>query len=298
MSPRVSVILPSKYPDALERALRNLADTTSGGFEVVVVTPRGVDWTDMLGRVAVDSLVIVESDATGPIATQASGIQHARGEFVLATADDALLEPGWDDAAVAALERHEQLSPPAGPLVIGLRFDLVGTVFGIYYANFPLMRRAAAVELGWYDPTFKRGFGDCDLSLRAWDRGGYCGFTQEKLLTVTADDSRKGATVCDPKDLDLFTSRWKKRFGAGWKLRLDQFNFNLSLSEIELRAGTFHCNDAGRFFAQERGFTPLLIEERARENIVSYRGALYGVPKHIGPVDLSNPADRALARAI
>jgi hypothetical protein len=274
----------------LSRALQNFRETTKGPYEVIVVSdfepppsPR-VHWCNSTGK------------AKGPIATQAIGLEHATGEFVLAMADDAEVSKEWDAQAISdhTILGHGQETAGV-PFILALRFDLIGTCFGMLYANFPFMRRTTAQALGWYDPAFKLGFGDCDMSMRCWDRGGKVAFTRHRALRVLDEDRRKGATVADPADLRLFTQRWASKFGKGWDCsRLDLFNFNLKLSPSQIAAGSFCCNDANQFFAEDRGWTPLLIEERhnARENIVAYAGKRYVVPQALGGVDLSDPAVR------
>lgn len=288
MTPRVSVLLPSRHPELAARALHNLDATTRGSYEVVVVADfelpgfPAARWTAPEG-------------AVGPIATQTRAFSQAAGEFVLATADDALLEPGWDDAVVAEFEAVER-EHPVEVFLLGLRFDVIGTTFGIYYANFPFTRRVMGEKLKWYDPRFKLGFGDCDMSLRTWQGGGYCGFTRKKLLTVTKEDQRKGATVSLPEDLARFVERWAPIYGAGWDTStIETFNVNLDLTSAEIALGSFSCQHAETFFGAARGWTPILLQERPDGlNVVGYAGKRYLIPQTLGAVNLADPRMRRL----
>lgn len=285
-NPRVSVLLPSKHSEALTRTLSNVAMTTRGSYEVILVVPPDTEvlpWDFPRHQ--------VNSSAEGPIATQAVAIGYATGDYVLAMADDFLLMPGWDDEAVRQHDERSNVFP--GPYVLGLRHEVVGSTFGCYYANFPFMDRKDALELGWYDATFHRGFGDCDLSMRAWARDGLCEFSQLRLLRSTPDDGRKGALVCDPEDAEEFYRRWAhKHPGYGCSM-LDDFLRNHRV-DAELQSCRTFYERASEDVQLRALEVPRLVHKYDDRNLVHLRGKLYSVPHHLGEVDLGNEANRGL----
>lgn len=297
MTPRVSIILPSRHEDALRGALANIEETTRGEYEVILVAPEAM----IVGREgSYQGAFRLVGDEKGPVRTQALGVRYTRGEFVVAHADDARYTPGWDDAAVVDYEAREALYAADArfsgqPYVMGLRFGLLGTAFGMYYANFPFVRRATIATLGWYDPDFTGGFADIDLSIRAWDHGGVCEFSEAQLLEVVTEiDQRKKAKVADPGDADLFVRRWAPRYGQGWDTsRLDGYNVNLRPTADILENRTVRCNSSTHFDERLRRLSPpRLVEMQTGANLVLYAGWLWRVPMRLGAIDLEDDAQR------
>lgn len=302
--PRVSIILPSIHLDACRSALENIEETTRGLHEVVLVSPLD------LGHVVGGSKALYRllnqdrlrfknvGDADGPIKTQALGVKHVTGEFVVAHSDDFRYEPGWDDSLVEEYQAREAMwhdrGVPDPLLVMGLRFDLIGTVFGIYYANFPCVRRSLIDRLGWYDPAYDRGFGDCDLSLRAWDMGGTVEFTRRRVLRATEDDKRKGARLSGATDADLFVARWREKVGDSWAVAtMDDYNVNLAPDDRILEARTFMVNSPKAFAAFRSMAAPRLLRQGPAANVVSYGGRFWVIPRSIAAVNLEREEDRA-----
>lgn len=219
---KVSITLPSIFPAALDRALANIRATTRGDYEVVVVSPFRVEADDVVW--------IEEIERNGCAFAHTVAAQHATGDFITAMADDCDYAPGWD---LAALENYERRAPKDGSLFcLGLNYGAyVGTVFGIYYPNFPFLRRDHAISVGYYDGNYKRGFGDCDLALKIWSRGGRCEFSGRQLLLMTAEDARKGhelSALYAPEDLEYFAGKWAPRYGRGFGVSsLRAFNIDI-----------------------------------------------------------------------
>lgn len=206
----ISLTLPSVRPIALDRALRNLLSATRGDLQIVVVSPfrppvldDRIEW-------------IREREPRGPNAAHAAAMERVRGNMVAAWVDDHLLSDGWDAKIEDELKQIEKRGRPA---LLGLRHadrDQVGTVFGLYYPYFPVMRAADAVEF-WFDGAYRRGFADADLAMRVLAAGGATGWTERGVVTRCAEDEEKGEAVsCDAEDESLFLRRWSAGPGAGW----------------------------------------------------------------------------------
>jgi len=232
---KLSISLPSLYPDCLDRALRNIRDATRCDYEVIVVSP-----TEPTGYARVTWVEERAGTGTGCNAGHAAALEHMTGEFVTPWVDDHLYVDGWDVLALAAYEDrearfHAQVKAKK-PFSLGLRHlwpHHVGSLFGIFYPYFPLIRRAYLKRVGWFDPAFKQGFADGDLALRVWSTGGRCEWADRGLIVVHHDDDRKAGVMFDPADLTLFVARWAARYGAGWDVaNLRGFNLDVEPNEF------------------------------------------------------------------
>lgn len=226
---KISVTLPTLFPSLLSEAVRNINSATRSPVEILVVSPfeatgKNVVW-------------IRETSQRGVAAAQHEAGMHATGDFVAASADDYRFSQGWDERLIPDFLQREQKHD--GRYVMGMRYavdDMVGTVFGIYYPNFPFMRREAIEKYGWISPDYRQGFGDCDLGMRVWNRGGVCEFSLDAPLKPlrsqtgsTLDHVRKKSLAAD-EDIKLFVSRWAPHYGNGWDTStLRGFNLDVGL---------------------------------------------------------------------
>jgi hypothetical protein len=226
----ISITLPSLFPNLAKRAIDNINATTQRPHEILVVSPFEIFGPNVVW--------VKEPKPHGVAYAQHSAAVASKGDFIAASADDYDFVDGWDDIIIPDFERRESLYP--GKFYsMGLRYavdDLVGTVFGIYYPNFPIVRRHTFEKCGWISPDYKGGFGDCDFGMRIWKRGGVCEFSTETILHPliadtgkTLDHERKTALFA-PQDMVLFASRWGNRFGVGWKKSyLRGFNLDVNI---------------------------------------------------------------------
>lgn len=202
---KVSITLPSIYKDACKRAIDNINATATGDIEILVVSPFRAEGKNVVW--------IEETERRGCTFAHNMACEHATGDFIIASSDDVLYNNNWDAAALAiyaARKRDSQM------LCLGINFGLIGTIFGIFYPNFPFMRLEDAKQIGYFDSRLKRGGTDCDLGLKVWEAHGRCEFTRDILLRFTKDDGRKGSEDCPQADLDYFLSKWAAKYGRGF----------------------------------------------------------------------------------
>ena len=227
---RLTITLPSIHEHAIQRTLENIRDTTVGSHEVVVVSP--------FEPPAIGDITYVHDTVlAGANAGHAQALPHAHGDFIFPWVDDHLFVPGWDEKL---LEEFLERETEHQFLVMGARnAPHVGTVFGIYYPYFPLMRLEYALQTGWFDLSYRCGFADADLAMRVWQAGGRCEWATQPYGTFIKghlDDGRKGSEPnTTAADMDLFVSRWQSMFGEKWSTaQIRDFNRDV-IPETNLR---------------------------------------------------------------
>jgi hypothetical protein len=282
---KVSITLPSIFPEALDRALANIRATTKGDYEIVVVSPFRVS--------APDVVWVEEAERNGSAFAQTIAAKHASGDFITAASDDCDYLPAWDQRMMRI---YDVRAPKDGrSFCLGLHYGLLGSVFGIYYANFPFMRREQALSIGYFDGNYKKGFTDSDLGLKVWSCGGRCEYSVEKLIEVTDADKRKGAEDCPADDLRYFVEKWGRRYGRGFDtsyMRAINVDFDPELNPEFVDDRTVF-NNSPRFVSRmAMQAPPHLINSINGVNIVRYRGEFLTVPQGLGPLDLRTPEHR------
>lgn len=223
---KLSVTLPSLFPELLQHALPALYRSVPAGveLEILVVSPFKVQGPGLVW--------IPESEARGNCFAHHMAYRQATGDYVLTLSDDFVVAPGSLQAALEHVVGGEDRN---FPFSVGLHHQagIAGTVFGIYYPYFPLMSRASIEAVGGYFSTdYAAHFGDVDLALRVWSAGGRCELSQDAAITglvregiIPESTHRSSARI---RDLETFVRRWKPVFGAGWKTS-DIRDFNLDI---------------------------------------------------------------------
>jgi glycosyltransferase involved in cell wall biosynthesis len=285
MAPKISITLPSIYPAALHRSLSNIRATTAGPHEIIVVSQFEVSGENIKW--------IKETEKRGCAFAHSVAAQYATGDFITPTADDCDYLPGWDERVI---QIYNERAPKDGrPFLLGLHYGLIGTVFGIYYANFPFLRRDHAMNIGYFDGNYRTGFTDSDLSLKIWSAGGRCEYSVERLIEITAEDKRKGGEDCPADDLGYFVKKWRWKYG--WRfdtsyMRAINVDFDPELNPEFIKDRTVF-NNRPSFVRQMALYSPPhLIQSIGEMNIVRYKGEFLVVPWSIGPIDLRTPEGR------
>lgn len=269
---KLSITLPSLFPDLLAEALDAVHHHTTGiDYEILVVSAfpvesRGARWPNVRW--------IEETERRGNCPAHARAAIGASGDLILPLCDDVKVMPGWADALLRFFTEREK---GAFPYACGLNIDgaTIGTVFGLYYPYYPVLRREALRRIGgYYDPGYRAHFGDCDLGLRVWEAGGRCEFCIDARIDAREIATRRrndpdlpqAATRSSARAADMarFVARWAPVFGRGWKT-------------TELR--DFNLNVPGRFFAD------VLEEHSVHRNDPAFRDWLLERYRTIPHVD-------------
>lgn len=226
---KLSIVLPSLFPQSLLRVLGNVQATTHEiDYEFLAVTPFEVSGPNVVW--------VREEVPRGTVAAHAAAYAAMTGDILVALSDDVTLADDWAGIALAALEEREAENR-GGAFCLGLHQSnfAVGTVFGIYFPFFPFVRASTLRAVGgYYDPAYVAGYADPDLGLRIWKAGGRCERTSLPLITRTV---RAGQEDIDPpaktsaselRDIRTFAERWGVHYGKGWATETkDDFNLDI-----------------------------------------------------------------------
>lgn len=244
---RISITLPSLFPESLYRTLDNLLRTTKEyKLQVIVVAPFEIGSGQFSSRHQLIWVKDIKQDGCNSAHNLAS--LHATGDFMFAWVDDHMFVGGWDVLALENFYRREnkwRSGPPkyASPFVLGLRQiqsgpdvgGRVGTIFGQYYPYFPLMRMDDVKRVGgWFSSTaYKHGFGDCDLALRVLQAGGICEWADTPTIKVGEDDSHHKGAINYQHDMECFIKQWKPLYGEKWDTtEVRGFNRDIFISSL------------------------------------------------------------------
>jgi len=207
--PRLSLVVPTYNRCAsLLRLLQALEQQTVRDFEVVVVDDGSTDGTPQrvaaLQRQPSYPLVVLRQPNRGPAAARNAGVERASSELVLFLDDDVVPIPTLLEqhlavhaaAATSAAVVIGPMTPPANwdrPAWIRWEEDMLEVQYQamrdgqypctprqFYTANASL-QRARFLEVGGFDPTFKRAE-DVELAYRMRDRGASFVFLPEAIV--------------------------------------------------------------------------------------------------------------------
>ncbi len=245
---RISISLPSLYPNLLYSALERIYSTT-GKFdvEIVVMSPFEMSGPDIKW--------VREDTPGGNCAAHALAYEHATGEVLITLTDDLLPQDGWLETILARLAEGERRNPL---FVTSLHNSLgaLGTTFGIYYPYLPVLSRHTLRAIsGYFSRDYIAHFGDADIGLRTWHAGGRCEPCLEAVVTFL---DRRGSVQESPhkssalkQDAATFLAKWKSIYGIDWPTgHIGDYNINVLEHVVKhvLQDGTIYLNDP--LFAQ------------------------------------------------
>lgn len=235
---KFSIILPTLRRELLTQTIHCIRENSvSHKIEMVVVSPFETDGDDIVN--------VLELEQKGNCTAHASGYNRATGDIIVAMTDDHLPMPGWLDGVENIINEKESLD---FPFLGGLHrpyCPYFGTVYGLYYAYFPVMsRRSVEAVGGWFSTDYRAHFGDSDLALRVWAAGGRCELMPgHRLLQNPAEDPETESTHKSTSlvnDFKTFTGKYHKAFGDRFpsptmdlQAAFHSINFDYHLSELD-----------------------------------------------------------------
>ena len=228
--PVFSLSLPTLRRQNLELVLEHIHHCSQGAdYEVVVVSPF---------EVAGERLVHVpEEQASGNCPAHAAAYEASSGEYIITFTDDIIPTPGWLDGLQQLMEHKETRHFPFCGGLHRANWQIFGTVYGLYYPYFPVLSRRSAEHLGGYfSRDFAAHFGDPDLAMRVWDRGGRCELLPEVQIyglhqLDCTDESHHKCTSLE-RDSRVFQAKWKERYGTDFGHQLRDFNIDYQIEDL------------------------------------------------------------------
>jgi glycosyltransferase involved in cell wall biosynthesis len=234
MPPTFSIVLPTLRPKLLALTLHSIHRNSVGhDYEVVVVSP--FDASGDRVRWSPERIV------GGPIAAHAQGVGDSRGDILITMTDDTIALPGWLDTIEQRIATGERTWVPFCLGLNRINSPAVGTVFGRYYAYFPIMSRRSVDALGgmyggMYDTAYRGNWADPDLGLRIWASGGRVEFCAE--ARTMASTLQRYFPEAEHKNtrpqvrFEMFFERWGHLAGDTFSRRLVDVNRNFPLSVL------------------------------------------------------------------
>ncbi len=128
-------------------------------YQIVVFSPFEISGERILW--------VHEREPRGNVAAHAGGLAASRGEIIVSMTDDTIALPGWLHAIDRQMRRERDFLVCLDLNRVNRPF--VHTVFGRFYALFPVASRACAEKLGgMFDPIYMAHYANPDFSLRVW----------------------------------------------------------------------------------------------------------------------------------
>ena len=215
---RISLIMSSLSTQRIVDFVSHLdAVLPSEDIELVVATPAKVP---KLPR----TVVIPEPVRLGNIGASRLASEFCSGDIMVGMSDDnRIIDP---QAFMQIRRMIYEREKTWFPFCFGfpLMDNKFGTVYGYYYANFPAMSRKSVEAIGgWFDPLFKCGAADTDMSLRVWNAGGRVEVIGEKIIStdnIPSTYSESRHSFADPQvDIDSLVARWNEIYGEGFRYK-------------------------------------------------------------------------------
>lgn len=250
---KVSVILPTLYPNLAERAIASLRQTGAPDvdLQIVVCSPH---------RIGGDMVTWVDdADCNGNNAAVRKALEAVEGDYILTFTDDATVSPGWLAKALEAIGSFGD----SRPRVLSLNHGEVGTCFGRLYANFPFVSRSVLERFRSDFYPFGAHWGDVSLSMAVWEAGGEVTATADRLVTFETDRMGNGESPHRSssfmRDTKAFLARFAGTMGDGWPVEnFRQYNVDLPVAALDADSRTINLPSRGQFMAAKlNGTSPM-----------------------------------------
>ena len=216
----ISVILPTLRPERVRRCIERVAEVSPGvNYEIVLVSPLDLE-KELVGCSGYERLHFVrEKEKQGSCYANTLGWEKASGKYVFAIADDHMLGLHCLRNLIEFMKPHDEEIFLGGARCYGVSGPgCEHTVYGMYYAYNPCIRRELVAQIGgFYDPYYRCYWGDPDLALRVWHHGGKAALCPDAWIEFNnASDAVDSESQEKYKERDYlaFVKRWHSIYGT------------------------------------------------------------------------------------
>lgn len=282
-NPDISVILPTLRPDKTRKCIERITETSDGvNYEVVVVSP--LNMRELLaGCKGYDRIKFVKEDKKeGSCKANTIGYENASGKYIFAIADDHFLGQDCLKNLLKFMQLHDSEIFLAGARCYGVYgAGAEHKAYGFYYAYNPCIRRDLVDKVGgFYDPYYKCYYGDPDLAMRVWHKGGkvelcldaWVEFHNE-LDCLDLESHENNAE----RDFNAFFKRWHPIYGHLAKSSKEE-DINVDNNKAAPGVPPEKCTRIV-VFLRKKDWSALKRELESKDNILLNREYLFYVFK-------------------
>jgi len=163
--PSVSIIIPSfNSRDLIVKCLNSVLETNYPNFEVIIVDDLSNDGTYefLIRRYSSNTeiTVIRNDEKKGPSGTRNNGIKKAKGKYIAFIETDMLVDAGWLNPLVAALEKNQKLGAVQSKVLDINQKDKIQTM-GVKYNphTFWVISPDSGLDKNWNPNNLEMGTG-------------------------------------------------------------------------------------------------------------------------------------------
>lgn len=221
--PLVSVVIPCfNQGHFIADAIKSVQLSTYSNFEIIIVNDGSTDseTNAFLGNLKADGLSVIFQENQGLAGARNTGIQKARGEFILPLDADNMIRSGFMSKSVEILVAHPDVSvvygnaevfgSKSGQLIPG-PFNLQRMMLGNYIDACAIIRKSVFEKVGLYDKMPVMGYEDWDLWLRIGFANGRFYYLNEIVFDyrMVANSMMRtvNANIAKQNEIELYFSR-------------------------------------------------------------------------------------------
>lgn len=209
---KLSVIIPSLRAEKIEALAKKFAEYVKD-YELIVISPN---------EITVENVVwIKEEERLGIYKAVERGVKVMKGDFVLHMPDDIEIFPETVDTALKFVDGKKKFIGGFRCVGIGNQVFEIGGYYGTIFASCPIFSRDTLKGLDntLMDTYYSSFYGDPDLSLRLWTRGGTVSICEDaKMLLKGCHDEHKISS------LEMYEKEDNKKFIERWSPILGEYN--------------------------------------------------------------------------
>lgn len=214
--PRISVVIPCYNQGVwLDEAVASVLAQTCRDFEIIVVNDGSTDpaTNKLLDHYRRPQVRVIRTENRGLATARNTGIEQARGEFILPLDADDCLAPTYLELALARMERGSSLGiiyclgelfgDRSGP-INAPSFSRWGMLVSNLIFCTALFRRSDWQRVGGYNPEMVHGCEDWDFWLSLLELGRTVYRIPEVLFRYRVRESSMNQAMNDARRLAMF----------------------------------------------------------------------------------------------